>query len=103
MQLGARWRVGDAPHRSVPPSLFPTIAAQELRFPDASAWTLTWLEGRPRLQLDDAVRVSIDAKGAVTVHAVDGEAQSGPAGEPGGSAGRAPGLEDDDDDDDWLT
>lgn len=54
MQLGARWRVGDPPHRSVPAELHALIAEHERAHPDADAWTLTWLEGGPRLALDDA-------------------------------------------------
>lgn len=53
MQLGARWRCGEPPHRSVPSELHPIIAEHEAANPGAEAWTLTWLEGRPRLALDD--------------------------------------------------
>lgn len=53
MQLGARWRVGDQPHRSVPADLLPLISETENAHPEATAWTLTWLEGRPELALDD--------------------------------------------------
>lgn len=54
MQLGARWRVGDPPHRTVPPELHEAIAATETNAGDAAAggsWTVTWLEGRPRCEL----------------------------------------------------
>ena len=30
MQLGSRWRVGDPPHRGVPPQLHAAIAAQDV-------------------------------------------------------------------------
>ncbi|WP_017794245.1 hypothetical protein [Leucobacter salsicius] len=67
MQLGARWRAGEEPHRGVPPVLYSAIAEQEAAHPAASAWTLTFLEGRPRCALDDAVTVTLDAAGSVVV------------------------------------
>lgn len=65
MQLGARWLAGDAPHRSVPDSLHQAIRSAEVSEPDAKSWTLTWLEGRPRAALDDALLVYVDAAGAI--------------------------------------
>jgi hypothetical protein len=92
MQLGARWRGGDPPHRSVPPALHATIAAQQAEHPEASSWTLTWLEGRPRCALEHAVIVTLDAAGRPLV--LDG---ADPASD------RASASEDDEDeDDDWL-
>lgn len=82
MRLGARWRVGDPPHPGVPESLHREIAAQEHAHPDADAWTLTWLEGLPRCELDDLVTVELTASGDVRVTGAD---ESDP-----------------DDDDDWL-
>jgi len=59
MQLGTRWTVGqDAPSR-LPAELKARIAAVEatLPAPEEGAyplrWTLTWLEGRPIVELDD--------------------------------------------------
>lgn len=63
MQLGARWRVGEPPHRSVPSALHGAIAAQEATHPGAVSWTLTWLEGRPRCALDDVALVTSDLDG----------------------------------------
>lgn len=60
MQLGTRWRVGQPPHASVPSALLPMISAAEQQYPEASAWTLTWLEGRPRCALDDLLLVTLD-------------------------------------------
>lgn len=88
MQLGVRWPAGDAPHRSVPPLLHDAIAEQEAVHPGASAWTLTWLEGRPRAALDDLVVLGVDAAGRVG--AVDATERPDA---PGGHS---------DDDDDWL-
>lgn len=99
MQLGARWRAGEVPHRGVPPVLHTAIAEQEAAHPGAAAWTLTFLEGRPRCALDDAVTVSIDASGSVVVEAAQGltpdrfshDATAASLGIP------------DDADDDWLS
>lgn len=102
--MGARWRAGESPHRGVPPVLHEAIAEQEAAHPAASAWTLTFLEGRARCTLDDAVTVGLDAAGAVTVEAVQSLTRGGSA--PG--SGAAPGASivsgiPDDDDDDWLS
>lgn len=94
MRLGARWRVGDPPHPSVPAALHAEIAAQEALRPQAQAWTLTWLEGRPRCELDGLVVVALSPEGRVTATAL-GE---GAAGGTMGGAGSVP----DDEDDDWL-
>ncbi|QIK61934.1 hypothetical protein G7068_00925 [Leucobacter viscericola] len=72
MQLGARWMVGAQPHSSVPPELYAEIARQEQLHPDASSWTLTWLEGRPRAGLDDLVIVSVNAEGQIVASPVGG-------------------------------
>lgn len=100
MQLGARWNVGDAPHRSVPPTLHSLIEQQERAHPEARSWTLTWLEGRPRCALDDLALVTLDASGvAVVLSTGAGGADNAAA------AGRsiAPGAIPPDDDDDWLS
>jgi len=44
----------------VPAAVHAAIAQQEARFPDASTWTLTWLEGRPQCALDDLLVVTLD-------------------------------------------
>ena len=96
MQLGARWRAGEEPHRGVPPVLYSVIAEQEAAHPTASAWTLTFLEGRPRCALDDAVTVTLNVAGAVIIE-----------GGAGLTADRfaSPAVEGvpDDADDDWLS
>lgn len=87
MQLGSRWRVNEPPHRSVPFELHETIREQEQQHPHAHSWTLTWLEGRPRCDLDGTLIVTLSREGAVQVI---------PSSQNGD-------LEvDDDDDDDWL-
>jgi hypothetical protein len=56
MQLGGRFSVGQAPP-SLPQPLREQIAAIEATLGSDEAttlrWTLTWLEGRPVVELDD--------------------------------------------------
>jgi hypothetical protein len=56
MQLGGRFPVGQAP-ATLPEPLREQIAAIEATLsPDETTtlrWTLTWLEGRPVVELDD--------------------------------------------------
>ena len=56
MQLGGRFSVGQAP-ASLPQPLRDEIAAIEATLSSDEArtlrWTLTWLEGRPVVELDD--------------------------------------------------
>ena len=54
MQLGSRWSVGATPPR-LPEALLAAIAETEATLPvdTAMRWTLTWLEGRPIVELDD--------------------------------------------------
>lgn len=97
MRLGARWQTGTPPHRSVPEALHATIAEQEGRYPDAGSWTLTWLEGRPRCELDSVVFVALDVVGRV---------RTGPlsaVGEPAPTEHNRALAEHDADDDDWLS
>lgn len=86
MQLGARWRVGDPPHRGVPSALYAAIAEQERAHPGAGSWTLTWLEGRPRCSLDDLVMLELTASGETRISALGGAGDATPQH----------------DDDDWL-
>jgi hypothetical protein len=55
----------------VPASLHPAIAEQEAANPWATAWTLTWLEGRPRCELggesEATVLICLSAAGEVEV------------------------------------
>jgi hypothetical protein len=60
MQLGSRFSVGMAP-QSLPASLRSDIAHVESELSDEERatlrWTLTWLEGRPVVELDNGVVV----------------------------------------------
>lgn len=54
MQLGSRWRVGAQPPARLSEELVAAIRAVEAELDDATmSWTLTWLEGRPVVELDD--------------------------------------------------
>lgn len=59
MQLGTRWAVGAEPPQNLPEVVRAAVhaAEEELEAIDADTstwrWTLTWLEGRPVIELDD--------------------------------------------------
>lgn len=54
MQLGSRWRVGTEPPSRLPAELVAAIRDVETGLDDETmSWTLTWLEGRPIVELDD--------------------------------------------------
>ena len=74
MQLGTRWTSGSEPPASLPGSIRAQIAAVEAVIPadqlgqPAPRWTLTWLEGRPIVELDTGVIISLDEHGDAVVH-----------------------------------
>ena len=57
MQLGTRWSVGDDTPPRLPPVVVAAIRAVEAEYSDrdtsAWRWTLTWLEGKPVVELDE--------------------------------------------------
>jgi hypothetical protein len=61
MQLGLRFSIGHAP-TTLPPSLLERIAEVEGTLSDEEKstlrWTLTWLERRPIVELDNGVALS---------------------------------------------
>lgn len=62
MQLGTRWRAGSEPPPVLPDVLRTTVNEVEQERDAAQhgwSWTLTWLEGRPMLELDDGTRVIV--------------------------------------------
>jgi hypothetical protein len=71
MQLGTRWSVGAEPPTSVSDLVRAAITQVErdLDGVDVSAWrwTLTWLEGRPVVELDDGTTIRVDRDGSVSV------------------------------------
>ncbi|GAA2831065.1 hypothetical protein FB468_0479 [Leucobacter komagatae] len=109
MQLGSRWQAGQPPHHGVPELLHAAISAAESGVfggnEPAGSWTLTWLEGRPRVELVDGAGVlradiGVDAAGRVTERAIGGTA---PDGAGAGHANGADANDADADDDDWLS
>jgi hypothetical protein len=75
MQLGTRWNVGEEPPSRLPENVVAAIAQAERELDgiptDGWRWTLTWLEGRPVVELDDGTTIRVDADGEITV--VEGE------------------------------
>ena len=55
MQLGSRWSVGQSAPARLPDDLLARIGEVEAGLPSDTTlrWTLTWLEGRPVVELDD--------------------------------------------------
>jgi hypothetical protein len=78
MQLGTRWAVGDTPPAQLTPNVLAAIRQTEgeLLGLDTTQWrwTLTWLEGRPVVDLDDGTRIRVEASGQVLIEH-DAEAQ----------------------------
>ncbi|MGX5694569.1 hypothetical protein ACWKWP_00045 [Agromyces soli] len=62
MQLGTRWPFGSTPPASVPAETARGVAALEATRADGAGrtWTLTWLEGRPIVELDDGTVIDGD-------------------------------------------
>lgn len=73
MQLGTRWSVGDVPPARLPESVVTAIGEVEAEIGDRPGWrwTLTWLEGRPVVELDDGTTIRTGHDGAVTVEQAD--------------------------------
>ena len=71
MQLGTRWEIGAEPPSRLPDAVVAAIAAVEIELAALDTtgwrWTLTWLEGRPVVELDDGTTIRIDHEGAVIV------------------------------------
>ena len=64
MQLGTRWPVGATPPR-LPDAVTQAIADVEAELEDIDTsgwrWTLTWLEGKPTVVLDDGTTIRYDS------------------------------------------
>jgi len=73
MQLGTRWGVGAEPPKSLPGTVVDAMrqVESELAGIDTSTWrwTLTWLEGRPVVELDDGTTIRLNAAGAAVITA----------------------------------
>lgn len=81
MQLGTRWLLGDEPPARLSAEVIAAIRTVETTAPEGSRqrrWTLTWLEGRPIVELDpldDSEEFTI-----ITVHPANGMVTIGTAG-----------------------
>lgn len=72
MQLGTRWELGAEPPARLPAAMVAAVAAVEIELAGIDTtgwhWTLTWLEGRPVVELDDGTTLRYDPVGdSVTV------------------------------------
>ena len=65
MQLGTRWELGAEPPPRLPDAVVAAIAAVEIELAGLDTtgwrWTLTWLEGRPVVELDDGTTIRYDS------------------------------------------
>jgi hypothetical protein len=74
MQLGTRWAVGEAPPTTLPEVVTYAVSTveEELTATDVETggwrWTLTWLEGKPVVELDDGTIIRYnDAEDSATI------------------------------------
>lgn len=70
MQLGTRWSVGDATPPRLPEQVVAAVREVEASLGEVDTaqwrWTLTWLESRPVVQLDDGTTIRMGMDGSVT-------------------------------------
>jgi hypothetical protein len=71
MQLGTRWPVaGETPPR-LPASVVDAVRTVETELMDTDTgnwrWTLTWLEGKPIVELDDGTVIRLAPDGTAVV------------------------------------
>lgn len=75
MQLGTRWSVGATPPDRLDKAVVLAIRDEEAQLAEVDTtqwrWTLTWLESRPVVQLDDGTTIRTDHDGTVTVSRED--------------------------------
>lgn len=71
MQLGTRWSVGEQPPSRIPAEVVEAIRSVEAEIAHLDTsnwrWTLTWLEGRPVVELDDGTTIRLGHDGSVTI------------------------------------
>ncbi len=78
MQLGTRWAPGDVPPARLPETIVAAVSTVESSMGPAlrssgRRWTLTWLEGRPIVELDpdtnsdDVVVISLAPEGSEAI------------------------------------
>ena len=74
MQLGTRWQVNTVAPKNLVPAVSQAVLDVEKELSrlnqDTSTWywTLTYLENRPVVQLDDGTTLRINAEGTVSIH-----------------------------------
>lgn len=72
MQLGTRWINGTPAPTSLDPEVVNAIASVEAELAELDQdtsgwhWTLTYLEGRPVVQLDDGTTLRVKADGVIS-------------------------------------
>jgi hypothetical protein len=70
MQLGTRWAVGATPPERLENAVVLAIRDAEAQLAEVDTaqwrWTLTWLESRPVVQLDDGTTIRVGHDGTVT-------------------------------------
>lgn len=73
MQLGTRWNLGDEPPARLAENVVAAIREVETEVGerDGWRWTLTWLEDRPVVELDDGTTIRMGYDGTVSVEQVD--------------------------------
>ncbi|WIB27417.1 hypothetical protein [Curtobacterium sp. MCSS17_015] len=73
MQLGTRWNVGAEPPARLPETMVVAVRRVEDELAaesvDASTWrwTMTFLEGKPMVELDDGTSIHLDPLGHAQV------------------------------------
>lgn len=71
MQLGTRWAVGAVTPERLSAAVVLAIRDTEAQLAEVDTsqwrWTLTWLEGRPVVELDDGTTIRVDASGEASI------------------------------------
>jgi len=73
MQLGTRWNVGGEPPARLPEAMVVAVRGVEDELAAESVdtstwgWTLTYLEGKPIVELDDGTAIHLDDAGRAQV------------------------------------
>lgn len=73
MQLGTRWNLGDEPPARLAENVVAAIREVETEVGEREGWrwTLTWLEDRPVVELDDGTTIRMGYDGTVSVEQGD--------------------------------
>lgn len=71
MQLGTRWSLGTEPPAHLAANVVDVVRGVEAELAGGETsqwrWTLTWLEGRPVIELDDGTTIRVAPDGGVSV------------------------------------